>query len=87
MIRNILAAAALGVASLLTAAAPALASAHTPFMVTVNGGTDVTYQHLTAGQVVYKGGVAEHVVTVNGYAVRFSPAVAGPAGARYQFST
>jgi len=78
---------AAAVLSSLTAASPALAAVHVPFTVTVNGGTDVTYQHLTAGQVVYKGGVAEHVVTVNGHEARFSPAVTGPGGARYQFST
>ena len=96
MIRNILRTAALVTASLAAAlgfAVPAFAmgpqmvTPHTPFVVTVNGGTDVTLAHLTVGQVVYKGGVVEHVVTVNGHAVRFSPAVTGPDGTKYQFST
>ena len=96
-IRTILAAAAITAVSLAAAVSPAMASvphygpppppAHTPFVVTIDGGADVTLEHLTAGQIVYKGGAAEHVVTVNGHAVRFSPAVTGPDGTKYQFST
>ena len=95
---KILAAAALAAASSLAAVlaltGPAMASVphygppvHTPFVVIVDNGVDVTLEHLTAGQEVYKGGAAEHVVTVNGHEVRFSPPVTGPDGTKYQFST
>ena len=100
---KILRAAALAAASSLAAVlaftVPAMASvphygpsvhtppAHTPFVVIVDNGVDVTLEHLTAGQEVYKGGAAEHVVTVNGHEVRFSPPVTGPDGTKYQFST
>ena len=66
---------------------PALAPVHKPFVVLVNGGVDVTYQHLVVGQVVYRAGIAETVVNVSGHAVRFIPAVTGANGTTYQFST
>lgn len=96
-IRKIAATAALAAAAVAAAAAPALASvpapapaiasAHVMFVVIVNGAVDVTSQHLTAGQVVYRGGIAEHVAAVDGHAARFIPAVTGPGGAVIQFST
>ena len=86
-IRRVLTVAVFAAAAALGTALPALASVHTPFVVIVNGGIDVTSRHLTAGQVVYRGGVAEHVVSASGHAVRFIPAVTGPSGAVIQFST
>ena len=97
VIRSLLAAAVLAAASLAAAAVPAVASVparvvlappvHTPFAVTVNGGTDVTFQHLTAGQEVYHGGIAYKVVTVSGHAVVFAPRWSAPDGTTAVFST
>lgn len=86
-LRTLLVSAFVLAAALAGTAVLARASVHVPFTVTVNGSTDVTYQHLTAGQVVYRGGAAERVVNVAGHAVRFSPALTGPSGTVYQFST
>jgi hypothetical protein len=90
-IRRILGAALVAAAAVTGTATSAWASpgipVHKPFVVIVNGGVDVTLAHLTVGQVVYKAGVAETVVSVNGHAVRFVPAVTGANGKVYQFST
>jgi hypothetical protein len=92
MIRNLLAAAAIAVASVAAAvvglaASPALAAVHKPFVVIVNGGADVTLEHLTVGQEVYHAGIAYEVVNVRGHAVVFAPRFTAPSGTVAQFST
>lgn len=96
-IRRILGAGALAAAAVAAFAGPAgasvtyhaapLVTTHKPFVVIVNGNVDVTLQPLFVGEVVYHAGVAYTVVNVNGHTVRFSPALTGPSGTVYQFST
>ena len=92
-------AAASSLAAVLALTVPAMASvphygpsvhtppAHTPFVVIVDNGVDRTLEHLTAGQVVYHGGVAYKVVTEAGHAVVFAPRWTAPDGTTGVFST
>lgn len=57
--------------------AVALVTPHVPFAVVVNGNAEVTRQPLTVHQVIYCGGVARTVQTVQGsrgvYAITLTP--------------
>ena len=97
MIRNILRTAALVTASLAAAlgfAVPAFAMGpvmvvpHQMFAVTDNGGVLVTHRALTAGQVVYSGGVAHIVGSAHGDIITLTPGLpASDKGKTVVFST
>lgn len=66
-------------AALAASAAPALASAHVPFQVIVNGGAAVTRHPLAVHQVITCGGVAHTVTSVHGAEVTLVPRLTAPA--------
>jgi hypothetical protein len=60
-------------AALAVSAAPALAQTHQPFIVQDQGGALVSQQSLTAGQIIYSGGIAYHVTTSGTHGVTLIP--------------
>ena len=90
--RTILAAATIAGFALVTAAVPALASAHAPFAVQDVGGVVVTRHPVAVHQVVHSGGVAYTVTMARPaggvYVIRLSPQLpASDAGKTVTFTT
>jgi hypothetical protein len=79
--RNTIITMALAVGALAVSAAPAMAAAHSSFVVQDRGGSMVTTQAVTVGEQVYSGGMSYTVATAHAvghsYAITFSKRLPG----------